>query len=232
MHRKYFAAIIGLSLLSIGSCSNTGRFEASDSVLPTIGTLAVGGRTHVIALNKTGLASIIGSYPKDPAFDSVSGKQLPPGFFERYPNGSALILVPDNSAVEQVRAWNDLDHTFDVLFADPVAASRGVQAVTVVLKGRDTLLRIFVNQRSRTGFIFQVEEKTCLLTSVDDNGGVRKAGSYTFKAFPDVVNVESTPKGFLITHDNIDNEEQLLLDPDSGKATSLSFKEHSDAEKH
>jgi hypothetical protein len=176
-------------------------------------------QTELIVIDSAGKSQVIGQYPLfpglDPKMPRVNENLL------RFANGNALIRLPDSSVVKKIRSWNDLSHLFDIVF---VKVSE--KMVVTILKDEGRNIRLVQGPSKDDCFLIQIIGAECKLLRITDKGERTIEQHYLFKAYPDKVSITKNDEGYIIEHDNIDENEKFMLDEKTGKIASISYKKN------
>lgn len=147
-------------------------------------------------------------------------------FFNRnvvkFNNNNVLMLVPDKSVKRLIKAWNDYSELFNLIFIDLDSPE-----IKTVLKNTGVNIRISKLSKRDEVLIFNISENTINLTIFNSTGLSKNEVMYTFKAYPDKIELEEVDSNYRIIHSNIDSEEIFIFDYKKNIIESISYKGNS-----
>jgi hypothetical protein len=194
---KYFLPFIVFLLLSCNPVKNQNK----------VNIRLMSTHTEIIIVDQKNNVKVLGQYPFFPGLDL---KQIPinRNFFE-FKNKNVLILIPDPSVTETIRAWNDFSHLFDVIFINSKE-----ETISLLLKDYGQKIRLVPSPLNEC-YIFIVNNFQCELILINENGIILIETEYTFKVYPDTISISADNNSCFITHENIENTEIFRLDKNS-----------------
>jgi hypothetical protein len=161
--------------------------------------------SEIIIVDKKDNKKVIAYYPFSPGLDLKKH----PGDENAiiFPNGNAVLRVPDPSVTRKIRAWNDVSYLTNIIFVNATS-----EKINLLLSefGRNIILT--EGPLSNEGFVFYFNNNRCTLLHISEDGQIVLQIQYEFQSYPDRIYITNENGYYFIKHDNIENNEIFRLD--------------------